>query len=73
MHKCHYLSLATNHPLHVIGNRQIEHQAKDLYSAMIIKKILTTRLQQQINKLIDLDQTSFLKGRSDLREFCVCY
>lgn len=28
----------------------------------ILTKLLTTRLQQQINRLIHVDQTSFIKG-----------
>jgi hypothetical protein len=43
-------------------------------------KLLTTRLQQEISALIDLDQTGFLKGRSISENFVyatelvqVCY
>jgi hypothetical protein len=35
----------------------------------ILTKILTTRLQQQIPKLIDIDQTGFIKGRSICENF----
>jgi hypothetical protein len=35
----------------------------------IISKILTTRLQKQIQRLIDIDQTGFLKGRSISENF----
>lgn len=35
----------------------------------ILTKILTTRLQQQIPKLIDIDQTGFIKGRSIFENF----
>jgi len=38
-------------------------------SLKIIAKILTTRLQQEIPKLIDLDQTGFIKGRSISENF----
>lgn len=36
----------------------------------ILTKLLTTRLQQQINQLIHVDQTDFIKGRS-ISENCV--
>ena len=32
----------------------------------ILTKVLTTRLQSQIKKLVDLDQTGFIQGRSTL-------
>jgi len=35
----------------------------------IITKILTTRLQKQIQKLIDIDQTGFIRGRSISENF----
>lgn len=35
----------------------------------ILTKLLTTRLQQQIAKLIDVDQTGFIKGRSISENF----
>ena len=35
----------------------------------IASKILTTRLQLQINRLIDLDQTGFIRGRSISENF----
>lgn len=35
----------------------------------ILTKVLTTRLQQQVQKLIDLDQTGFIKGRSISKNF----
>jgi len=38
-------------------------------SLKIIAKMLTTRLQQEILKLIDLDQTGFIKGRSISENF----
>jgi predicted ribonuclease YlaK len=30
----------------------------------ILTKLLTSRLQQQISKLVDVDQIGFIKGRS---------
>lgn len=43
-------------------------------SVKILSKVLTTRLQLQINKLVDLDQTGFIRGRSITEnfEFCIC-
>jgi hypothetical protein len=38
-------------------------------SIKIAVKLLTTRLQQEISELIDLDQTGFLKGRSISENF----
>jgi len=38
-------------------------------SMKIIAKILTSRLQEEIPKLIDLDQTGFIKGRSISENF----
>ncbi|CAN6294153.1 unnamed protein product [Urochloa humidicola] len=38
-------------------------------SLKIIAKMLTTRLQQEIPKLIDVDQTGFIKGRSISENF----
>jgi hypothetical protein len=38
-------------------------------SLKIIAKMLTTRLQQEIPKLIDLDQTGFIRGRSISENF----
>jgi hypothetical protein len=38
-------------------------------SVKIVVKVLTTRLQQGIAKLIDLDQTGFLKGRTISENF----
>ena len=35
----------------------------------ILAKILTTRLQLQISKLVDLDQTGFIRGRSITENF----
>jgi len=35
----------------------------------ILAKILTTRLQTQITKLVDVDQTDFIKGRSITENF----
>jgi hypothetical protein len=35
----------------------------------IITKILTTRLQKQIQKLVNIDQTGFIKGRSISENF----
>lgn len=35
----------------------------------IVGKILTSRLQQQVTSLVDLDQTGFLKGRSISENF----
>lgn len=35
----------------------------------ILSKILTTRLQLQIKNLIDLDQTGFIRGRSNTENF----
>ena len=35
----------------------------------ILAKILTTRLQTQITKLLDVDQTGFIKGRSITENF----
>jgi hypothetical protein len=37
--------------------------------AKILTKILTSRLQLQIAKLIDTDQTGFIKGRSITENF----
>lgn len=37
----------------------------------ILTKILTTRLQQQINNRVDIDQTGFIRGRSITENF-VC-
>ncbi|CAN6345376.1 unnamed protein product [Urochloa humidicola] len=38
-------------------------------SLKIVAKMLTTRLQQEIPKLIDLDQTGFIRGRSLAENF----
>jgi hypothetical protein len=35
----------------------------------ILTKILTSRLQLQINKLVDIDQTGFIRGRSIAENF----
>lgn len=36
---------------------------------MILTKLLTSRLQYQISKLVDVDQTGFIKGRSISENF----
>ena len=38
-------------------------------SVKIASKLLTTRLQREVNDLIDLDQTGFLKGRTIAENF----
>ena len=35
----------------------------------ILAKLLTTRLQAEISKLIDLDQTGFIRGHSIIENF----
>jgi hypothetical protein len=35
----------------------------------ILTKILTTRLQSQISRLVDIDQTGFIRGRSITENF----
>ena len=37
---------------------------RPILSSKLLCKILTTRLQTQITKLVDVDQTDFIKGRS---------
>ena len=39
------------------------------FSLKIVSKMLTTRLQQEIPKLIDVDQTCFIRGRSISENF----
>ena len=39
------------------------------YPVKILTKMLTNRLQQQVPKLIDIDQTGFIKGRSISENF----